>query len=429
MRLFPAALSLVVVATAVSVEISAPFVDRVAATRVEGTDILLNILLYLPIGWALRTRGFFVVGAAAAALSLFSECVQLFYPDRYPSPIDVAANTAGALLGAAAARVVSSFTSFRMSAVRLGTATGALAALSCAAFLAVLSRPGSSADFSNWDPTHELAVGDEPSGDGLWHGTISDLAIFDDGLNTETIQMLARRGSGRRKDFGRTPLFELSGVMNEFDSLWGQPLLEGARKEEFFAALEQRDQLTVLVWFRSHDASPSGSASIVTFSKDSFLRNFTLALEKRRVVFRLRTPQTGPNGIYPQISTPEVVQPNRDVFVAATYDGRVTRVYVDGRLLARVNLAAKSRAIPFLADSGLPTATFLTGMLAATFALSMGGSRVRRGRWVVAPLAALGGTGLFVLLGADAALPEFRSWVPLCGLAAGFVVAASTRQA
>ncbi len=428
MRLFPVALSLILVVTAVSVEIAAPFVDRVALTRVEGTDILLNILLYVPIGWALRTRGFFAVGAAAAALSLFSECVQLFYPDRYTSPIDVAANTAGALLGAAAVRVVSSFTPFRLSAVRLGTATGAFAALSCAAFLAVLSRPGTSADFSNWDPTHELAVGDEPSGNRLWHGTISDLAIFDDGLKTETIQMLAKRRSSRTEDLGRT-LFEISGVMNESDSLWGQPLLEGAQKEEFVAALTKRSQLTVLVWFRGYDPSPSDTAHVVTFSKDPFIRNFTVALEKRRVVFRLRTPQTGPSGIYPQIITPAVVRPNRDVFVAATYDGRVTRVYVDGMFLGRVNLAAKSRAIPFLADSGLPTATFLTGMLAAICILSIGGSLVRRGRWVFAPLAALGGTSLFVFLGADTALPEFRSWVPLFGLAAGFVVAASTRQA
>ena len=75
------------------------------------SDIAFNVVAYLPLGMlaCLYFRG---VGegrhaiakavALAAGYSLLMEALQLFVPNRHVSPFDLAANTAGALLGALA---------------------------------------------------------------------------------------------------------------------------------------------------------------------------------------------------------------------------------------------------------------------------------------------------------------------------------------
>ena len=65
-------------------------------------DVILNVALFLPIGFlrrglgqAGRRVGWRAV-AAACALSTLVEFIQVFLPGRYPSPVDVVTNTAGA---------------------------------------------------------------------------------------------------------------------------------------------------------------------------------------------------------------------------------------------------------------------------------------------------------------------------------------------
>lgn len=72
---------------------------------VDASDFVANILLFLPFGflyalslpdgWSATTRAL-LLGTAA---SLAVECVQMFEPERYPSPLDILANGLGAGLG------------------------------------------------------------------------------------------------------------------------------------------------------------------------------------------------------------------------------------------------------------------------------------------------------------------------------------------
>jgi glycopeptide antibiotics resistance protein len=79
-------------------------------------DVAANMLLFAPLGWGLHRVGRLVrvnasalgvaVGAIAGLFSLTMESVQYFVLTyRYSSIVDVAANTAGALIGALAERV------------------------------------------------------------------------------------------------------------------------------------------------------------------------------------------------------------------------------------------------------------------------------------------------------------------------------------
>jgi len=63
-----------------------------------------NVLLFVPLGllvvWILGRRYWWTGGVAGMLLSALIELAQLvFLPDRYPTLLDVAANTAGAALG------------------------------------------------------------------------------------------------------------------------------------------------------------------------------------------------------------------------------------------------------------------------------------------------------------------------------------------
>ncbi|GIX08127.1 MAG: hypothetical protein KatS3mg115_2530 [Candidatus Poribacteria bacterium] len=82
---------------------------------------------------------------------------------------------------------------------------------------------------------------------------------------------------------------------------YGAYLVEGA-DEWLLRRLKATHQLTLeaLVW--PDHLENSGPARIVTFSSDPGSRNFTLGQEKNRLIFRLRTPQTGPNGTNPEIT-------------------------------------------------------------------------------------------------------------------------------
>jgi glycopeptide antibiotics resistance protein len=89
-----------------------PHVDRIEwvpfSTFVRPRDIVLNVLLYIPVGAfmpaARRFRGGWQFIAAAVlygfTLSLVTEATQVFSHRRYPGMTDIVTNTAGAAIGA-----------------------------------------------------------------------------------------------------------------------------------------------------------------------------------------------------------------------------------------------------------------------------------------------------------------------------------------
>jgi Concanavalin A-like lectin/glucanases superfamily/VanZ like family len=80
-----------------SAEAFAEFIDF----RLDGPDILENMIGYLPLGAVLHTRGAWTGIGFALALSLFAETTQVFSKGRSPSFVDVAANVIGAAISLA----------------------------------------------------------------------------------------------------------------------------------------------------------------------------------------------------------------------------------------------------------------------------------------------------------------------------------------
>lgn len=95
--------------------------------------------------------------------------------------------------------------------------------------------------------------------------------------------------------------------------------------------LRRTNQITIEAWITPHDLKQSGPARIVTFSRDTSNRNFTLGQDKKKYDARLRTNKTDRNGM-PSVSTKDgQVATQRTHVVYTKNDDGVARLYINGK--------------------------------------------------------------------------------------------------
>src|SRR5690606_23570572 len=185
-----------------------------------------------------------------------------------------------------------------------------------------------------------------------------------------------------------------------------------------------RDAITVAARITVADLDARGPARIVSFSRDPFNRNFDLGQANRSLAFRVRTPTTGLNGNDLYAKTRPLLEANRYFVVVATYDGEVSRIYVDGRLEGRANLAARQCAVPVLCDVERP---FALGAFGASLAVVGFVLVPTRRAWtsVLVPLVA-GSIGFALLLSLGAVDLSAGFWFHAPWLVAGAVGTAAS---
>ena len=99
-------------------------------------------------------------------------------------------------------------------------------------------------------------------------------------------------------------------------------------------AVKASNELTIESWITPANTTQSGPARIVTLSKDTGYRNFTLGQQSDAYDVRLRTTYTSDNGT-PSLRTSNVVLTNQLTHVVYTRDvfGAI-KLYMDGALVA-----------------------------------------------------------------------------------------------
>jgi hypothetical protein len=292
--------------------------------------------------------------------------------------------------------------------------------------VAVQALPGKPGTLENWDPRFQLAVGDELTRDRAWEGEIRELAIFAGALDRRSISELAQ-GRRRIEDMPGTPVFGPVRDLN-VETVRGRPLITGEQLHRFHREIVQHGAFTVVLRLRAGTTDQTGPARIVTYSHDSLARNFTLGQEEETLVFRVRTPASGVNGMQPELITVPVVTSTRDMFVAASYDGHISRVFVDGQLVGKVNIGASGKMFPDLADIHVPAVAIMAGMLAAIATIGFVAFRNSFRLYLGAAATGLASGTFIVLMGGSSTLPVYESWVPVLGLAGAVICAASLRE-
>ena len=355
-----------------------------------------NCVLFFPLGLALGGPGILHAVRRGVALSAAVEAAQLFLVTRHSEPVDLIANTLGALGGAAVGRLLGHRFGWRFDRLPLGRLAAFGAALALTVFGAVFHYRAS---LWMWDPSYKLAVGDELTRDRAWQGEIFEIAVFNVPVDPAVFPMLADEGPGsiaaNRSRFPAAPVFERTTPLN-LENIRGVPLLEGNDARRFFDSLVDTENFTVVLWCRPAKSRQTGPARIITYSLDTGRRNFSLGQDGRRVEFRLRTWISGLNAIMFAPRTAPVLSRNEDVLIAASYDGRFSRIYVDGILAQEQDIAEPGMFWIMWSVEFVPGTLVLLSALLVITILGLAGTRDRRLQWCVAAMTG-GAAGILFL--------------------------------
>lgn len=97
-------------------------------------------------------------------------------------------------------------------------------------------------------------------------------------------------------------------------------------------ALVESGQISLAVVLKTDSFEQPDPALIFGLSRDYLTRNFSLDQDGNAIELRLRTTETDHNGMRSSLLVPNILDPKRKQHLVVTYDGSVTRLYVDGGL-------------------------------------------------------------------------------------------------
>jgi hypothetical protein len=383
------------------VTLSPPFVQCIAGPIGLGwkpVDLLQNIVLFVPLGLALRHAPWWATLAIAVVLSGSIEVAQRWM-FRDPNAADVLANLAGALLGRAIPRP-------RWRSLRRGEAVAIFGLAGLVALgLGLASAPRTTvSDFSNWEP-FPLSLGNEPrSVNRGWPGVMTDVSIYDRAVGSGEIARWRPEDDERPWSEGGPILAARLAVPPDgrLDGPNGREVLRltpprGDRRidaEGFFSngtpwvlpehasehvreRLMDSGRMSVRTRVRALDLGLFAPGRIVTLSQIPGSRDFTLGQRGRNLQFRVRTPGNGRNGDHVTAFTrggPVDLAPHE---VWGVFDGNVARIYIDGQCWGDA-LVAATRVRNRMGNAMLSlmiAATAFTGLAVGTL---VGGSLLRR---------------------------------------------------
>ena len=285
------------------------------------SDVITNVLGFIPLGFVLAWRGPWRAIAVAAALSVGAEALQFFSPFRSPSFADVATNVLGAALGVGAASL--------WGRRRITVAITPLWALLAAALAIAGVAAGASLAPRALQRVMDQVIYGPRTALGLIHtnnrgldapGKLEAHWSFDRTL-AEPEGGLSARAVG-------DPAFG-PGVAGDALVLDGATQYAVARSS---SAAQLAGSMTVSAWVKVAPGQ-EGLAAIVT-SMSHLERGFAFYVSHDQD-WRTVAIQLGAlNGATATRYGRTELQPDRWYFVVATYDApaRALHVYVDGRL-------------------------------------------------------------------------------------------------
>ncbi len=349
LRLLAPAIGLIVAATMIPAGLRHPSLSYIQDIY-NRNDFVNNLILYMPLGIALGGRSLIRAFLWGLCLSTCAEVLQLGFVDRIPSFLDIASNTCGAVIGYLIARLLLlAGHDPRWLRLNRPITAAAIPVALLGTLMLLHHRPTS--DFSNWNPAFHLAVGNELTGDRPWSGTISELAIYPFAMSPTQVSDLGGQSvssSGVQKTAlnGSSEAAIVGPIQSTDLTSFGRPILSRQDELSLYKALVSRNQLTLVVRMRTNNLKQSGPARIVTYSLNPVSRNFTLGQIGNTLTFRLRTPSSGLNGAEPALYSGPFLALGNTYLVAAVYDERISRLYVDGKLVSELDLGAKRPRLP-----------------------------------------------------------------------------------
>jgi glycopeptide antibiotics resistance protein len=339
----------------------------------EFNELFANVLLFVPLGFGLtglvlkRARSLklsiLIALVLSTSLSTVVETIQVLLPSRTSSLTDICTNTVGGGLGG----ILYYLWSFKLRDFRskitqpfktycsLQNLTVALAGYLLLCFLVAIAFQRTT-HLSSWDPTFSLLLGNETTSDRPWKGHISDLSIANRAISkTEVEQLFSGLSNSSHTQQPLIASFHLTGngaypdrthhisgltwrgkhPSTLQDSSQGVFLDRNRWLETIAPAkdltnkIRETSQFTLDTTVATSDITQTGPARIISLSKGSHERNFTLGQDASTLIFRLRTRLTGNNGTSPELRIPDIFTDTNPHRIVVTYDRQVIQFYVD----------------------------------------------------------------------------------------------------
>ncbi|MDF2388555.1 VanZ family protein [Nostoc ellipsosporum NOK] len=334
-------------------------------------DVVNNILLFIPLGFALtallqKTKikplsKFLTVILFSAGLSLTVENLQMFLPSRLPTPADIANNTLGGSVGMICFYVwhSQSFIDI-LSSVKNSRISNSVKKITFLYLLyislsfLILIPWQNSIKFSNWNLNYPLLLGNEQTGDKPWQGYISKVHIADKAVSQdEVLELFNAKNSLDVIRGSLVASYELTN-QNSYQDLTGQLpelLPQGqltnsedgkhvtfssrywlkTEKSPIFLSksIRQSSEFTIITTVATADTNQTGPARIISLSSGILRRNFTLGQQGTNLDLRIRTPISGENGTDIIFSVPEIFTNTKFHEIVITYSPANIQVYVD----------------------------------------------------------------------------------------------------
>jgi hypothetical protein len=315
--------TLVLACTAIPTELRWP--DRqdlvaAASIRLDASDVIANVVGYLPVGAAMARAGIWPALGVAGSISFIAETTQLFSNGRTPSVVDLFTNTLGAAIGL----LIAARWNWRVLSLRLGRRTAAVASALALLFVGLCSL-GTPDDVERTAMALLLAppwTAVSPRGDRV-PGRLEAHWTFDEADNATVRD---ESGNGLNGSSVNAPT-RVAGVSGLAVSLNGDQYID------FGDPLDLRlaGSLTISAWINSSFFSLHDAAIVSTYhGLLGYQLDTTLDEGPRTIGFKL-TDWTG--RIMARYGrTP--LETNRWYHVAGVYDAAARRldVYLNGQL-------------------------------------------------------------------------------------------------
>ena len=330
-------------------------------------DLVGNILLFLPFGWALGHRLRWLAVLCGLLASGGAELAQMWL-DRSPSLVDTCMNSVGTALGAQARRLLSPKVTPHHLNIRIARWPLLIGALGLHVWLALSLQGTPRQDFRDWQP-QPLLIGTEEIGEVVWQGTLREFAFFDHALLPAELPRLrtapwaeggpvlyqrfagqAWAGPGYRDGpAGRVPVS--LDVAAEPGFQWSEAglrlgpepyILPGALADHLHTRLTSTHALSLYVEMVPSNQYAERTASILALANGWGFRSVSIAQQQDQLVFKVGTPHLNPEVDEVGAMAPTAPGP---VGVLMTFDGQWERIYFDERLAIERYLGGKLRPL------------------------------------------------------------------------------------
>lgn len=336
-------------------------------------DIFLNILLFMPFGFALGTKllrggkslrtSLIYTLLVGALFSYAIELTQLYVPFRDSGWLDVSTNTTGSVIGGVAAFFVGEWVFGCLTAVqknlRAWLAPRRLAAVLLIYFgvwcvaSAFLTQKVS---LSDWRTDAFLVFNNDATGDHPWTGHLARVEIWDRAIPGELAKQLTSStgpvGSDDpvvNLDFGNQRLaapgsVPPAGTMTPQTSK--PPVISASPtlSDDLVRRLKQSNQFSIRVVLALPRGQPNGR--ILALSQRSGFLDFYLNQLNDELVFWFRTPITV--HWHRNWRVPDALNTGEVHAALFSYDGAAFSSYIDGKQIENRSLGAQTALASFV---------------------------------------------------------------------------------